>query len=65
MLKNIIGQFLLVMDLRGMYVIVICLKHWSKLRSIYLSKQLNKSDKIITWVHNSHIGDARVTEFGR
>ena len=31
----------------------------------HLSKQLNKSAKIITWAHNSHVGDARATEFGR
>jgi len=31
----------------------------------YLSYKLNKPAKIIVWAHNSHIGDARYTEFGQ
>lgn len=31
----------------------------------HLSKQLNKSAKIVTWAHNSHIEDAQATEFDK
>ncbi len=30
---------------------------------LYLNKKLRNPAKIITWAHNSHVGDARATEF--